>query len=553
MMLPVNEIFESIQGEGSHSGRPSVFLRLQGCDVGCPWCLSPDARFLTGDFQTVSAGDVKPGMSMIGTARNVLGAVGRYSRGVVIDAVHQMADRVRVIFEDRSDAVVSVGHRFVLGLGGRFRRVESLKPGDMIRSYDSGAGQLFTAKYKLGYLAGAADGDGSFHDKSPTTSGAVPFHFVIACKDEPLLARFRQFASDLGFQLNWGLHTSGGQFAPTTRIPALRLTRTEQAKAFRDALWRDHASRDWMAGYLAGMYDTDGSTDGNTMRWSQTKERTRHRLLKVMRSYGLCPIEDGQNNIRINGGAMVQRPLLAAMRPAVERKVDPLWFQEHRHSGYATVSRVEPIGRGEIVSIMTSLGTYVADGLPARNCDTKHTWTFASAEEFNLTTILAKRSDSAMYAKVDQAQLGRFLTGAAYSARHVVITGGEPATHDLRYLSGLLLDSGRSVQLETSGTEPILIDDRAFVTLSPKIDMPGARVVRADAARRADEIKMPVGKPTDIAKLKAFLVEHEFDSETPVWLQPISASDKATALCITEAIANNWRLSVQIHRVLGVR
>jgi 7-carboxy-7-deazaguanine synthase len=36
--LLVNEVFESIQGEGSFTGVPSIFIRLQGCPVGCPWC-----------------------------------------------------------------------------------------------------------------------------------------------------------------------------------------------------------------------------------------------------------------------------------------------------------------------------------------------------------------------------------------------------------------------------------------------------------------------------------------------------------------------------------
>lgn len=34
----INEIFESIQGEGAHTGIPSIFVRLQGCPVGCAWC-----------------------------------------------------------------------------------------------------------------------------------------------------------------------------------------------------------------------------------------------------------------------------------------------------------------------------------------------------------------------------------------------------------------------------------------------------------------------------------------------------------------------------------
>src|SRR3954464_8273093 len=34
----VNEAVESIQGEARHAGTPSVFIRLQGCAVACPWC-----------------------------------------------------------------------------------------------------------------------------------------------------------------------------------------------------------------------------------------------------------------------------------------------------------------------------------------------------------------------------------------------------------------------------------------------------------------------------------------------------------------------------------
>lgn len=36
--LPLMESFYSIQGEGYHQGRAAYFIRLGGCDVGCPWC-----------------------------------------------------------------------------------------------------------------------------------------------------------------------------------------------------------------------------------------------------------------------------------------------------------------------------------------------------------------------------------------------------------------------------------------------------------------------------------------------------------------------------------
>ena len=35
---PVVETFHSVQGEGTWTGVNAFFIRLGGCDVGCPWC-----------------------------------------------------------------------------------------------------------------------------------------------------------------------------------------------------------------------------------------------------------------------------------------------------------------------------------------------------------------------------------------------------------------------------------------------------------------------------------------------------------------------------------
>ena len=51
-MLTVNEIFHSIQGESTHTGRPCVFVRLMACDLRCSWCDTPYA-FHEGSRMTV--------------------------------------------------------------------------------------------------------------------------------------------------------------------------------------------------------------------------------------------------------------------------------------------------------------------------------------------------------------------------------------------------------------------------------------------------------------------------------------------------------------------
>lgn len=37
-MIPIVEIFNSIQGEGTMLGIPVTFIRVAGCNLTCPWC-----------------------------------------------------------------------------------------------------------------------------------------------------------------------------------------------------------------------------------------------------------------------------------------------------------------------------------------------------------------------------------------------------------------------------------------------------------------------------------------------------------------------------------
>ncbi|MFN4319095.1 MAG: 7-carboxy-7-deazaguanine synthase QueE [Aquificaceae bacterium] len=41
--ISINEVYISIQGEGLLMGLPSLFIRIQGCNIRCPWCDQPSA------------------------------------------------------------------------------------------------------------------------------------------------------------------------------------------------------------------------------------------------------------------------------------------------------------------------------------------------------------------------------------------------------------------------------------------------------------------------------------------------------------------------------
>ncbi|MBY0379932.1 MAG: radical SAM protein, partial [Burkholderiales bacterium] len=106
-------------------------------------------------------------------------------------------------------------------------------------------------------------------------------------------------------------------------------------------------------------------------------------------------------------------------------------------------------------------------------CDTKHTWTVEDAQKVNLKTIIDKTGDKIGWANVTITQLVEHIQKNYPQIPHIVITGGEPANHDLQPLCAKLEQIGKNIQIETSGTEKLNITTNSWVTLSPKIDMPG--------------------------------------------------------------------------------
>ncbi len=51
LMLQLVEIFYSVQGEGTHTGTPAIFVRLAGCNLACAFC---DTDYAVREFASVA-------------------------------------------------------------------------------------------------------------------------------------------------------------------------------------------------------------------------------------------------------------------------------------------------------------------------------------------------------------------------------------------------------------------------------------------------------------------------------------------------------------------
>ena len=124
----------------------------------------------------------------------------------------------------------------------------------------------------------------------------------------------------------------------------------------------------------------------------------------------------------------------------------------------------------------------------------------------------------------------------------VVITGGEPMLQLDAVLVAALKARGFRIAIETNGTLPV-IDGVDWVCVSPKA---GTKVVQ----RKGDELKMVWPQPgLDLAEIESWDFRH--------WLvQPMDGVDaKAAHEAAIRFVLDRprWRLSIQTHKLLGLR
>lgn len=130
---------------------------------------------------------------------------------------------------------------------------------------------------------------------------------------------------------------------------------------------------------------------------------------------------------------------------------------------------------------------------------------------------------------------------AKYPARHLVLTGGEPALQADDELINALHDKEFFISVETNGSLPLpaSID---WITCSPK-DKPWYLTV-------VDELKVLYEPGKDVESIASSF------SPTHLFLQPCTYADGSSSTeATTEYILSHphWRLSLQTHKLLNIR
>jgi 7-carboxy-7-deazaguanine synthase len=162
------------------------------------------------------------------------------------------------------------------------------------------------------------------------------------------------------------------------------------------------------------------------------------------------------------------------------------------------------------------------------------------------TDFLPERSTRMTCAEI----VARLLELDENGARLVIVTGGEPALQWDEELAGALTAAGFTAHMESNGTRPLRapVD---WLTISPKPQFHPASIALAPLS--PSECKVVVDDAVDDGALAAF--EARYAGCAHWFLQPCMDERYPEHLARTLDLVQRhprWRLSVQLHKVIGV-
>jgi len=510
----------------------------RGCSHACLFCLDPETLVLMGDGRQQPLWMVRPGDEVYGTELR-----GRYRRYVKTKVIAQWNTRkrgYRVTLGDGTQIIASDDHRFLTDRGWKY--VKGAMAGADQRPYLTPNNKLMgfglngltqeqqpafgTADYRHGYLAGMIRGDGMILHKTYTGSdGRVrPIHrFRLALTDSEGLNRTRLF-----LQME-GVDTLTRPYIAATEthrsMTAIHTARLEQVSTVERLIaWPAEPSDDWHAGFLAGVFDAEGSCSRGVLRISNKDPEILSAVRSAMNAVGVShvqepPVANGVSCIRVTGGLPMRSRFFSITGPAISRKLDIVGRAVKSGADLRVVS-IEDLGVVmDMIDLQTATGDFIANGVVTHNCFARRTHEyldFDSGKDFD-TQIVVKVNVAEVLAK----ELARPSWG-----RHPVALGTNTDPYQ-RAEGRYRLMPGIIAALAASETPFSILTKGTLLRRDLPLLQAAAERVPVDVAMTIDvfdaELRESVepGAPTTEARLATVAAVKEAGLNVSVFLMPV--------------------------------
>jgi len=415
--LQTEVIWENARSIITSNDSPDVYFGksinpYRGCEHGCIYCLDGATKILMADGSTKALGDLRVGDEIIGTRRE--GHYRRYVRTAVLAHWKTRKPAYRVGLNDGTSLMASGDHRFLTERGWKF--VSRAEPGVQrphltLGNSMMGFGAIARisdfgqqADYRRGYLCGVIRGDGhlkSYQYERAGRANGDQHKFRLAMTDAAALDRTASFLADFGIRTDRFLFQA--QTASRKYAEAIRTSARDAIGSIQHLIhWPDRYEGDWARGFLAGIFDAEGSYQGGTIRIANTDDRIIGVTRSILASIGFDSVLEVQalgrskplQYLRIRGGLREHLRFFRACDPAIARKRD-IVGQAVKSGADLGVAEIEPLERErELFDITTGTGDFIANGVISHNCYARpnHSYINLSPGLDFETKIVAKRN-----------------------------------------------------------------------------------------------------------------------------------------------------------------
>ncbi len=363
----------------------------RGCSHACSYCMSPETPILMADGRHKPLADLVVGDRIVGTERD--GRYRRYVETEVLDHWSTIKPAYRVALEDGTELVASGDHRLLSERGwkyvvGAMRGPDQrpyLTPANKLLGTGAFAGQPEqTDDYRRGYLTGIIRGDGHVGSYAFQRAGRAHgdvHRFRLALKDDEGLRRTEAFLVDAGIATDrFRFSAAAGAGAEVMAIRTQRRGAVERIQ--RLIAWPLSPSDDWRKGYLAGIFDAEGSCGREALRIANTDRAILDWTSASLRHFGFDAAEEttrhenGLRVVRLRGGLRERLRFLHLTDPAITRK-RTVQGTALKSDARTRVVSIEPLeGARRLYDITTGTGDFIANGVVSHNCFARPTHTY---------------------------------------------------------------------------------------------------------------------------------------------------------------------------------